>query len=192
MANDPAISEQDLLDALAKSAEALIRKGVQYAVIGGLAAGFRSQPRFTKDVDFLLHVPQVTLPPLLTDLAARGFAFDETAVIREWTQHHMTTLSYRGIRVDWLKPVLPAYQHVLDRATTETWLTHPIRVASAEGLILLKLLADRTQDRLDVENLVAAHQGRLDLEWIREEWQTLAALDDPRLTRFEALASPPM
>src|SRR5262249_55482097 len=157
-------------DALLKSAEALTQHHINYAVIGALAAGFRSQPRFTKDLDLLLNVPQVTLPPLLSDLARRGFQFDELATIREWTRHHMAVLSYRGIRVDWLKPVLPVYQHVLDRAITEPRLGHPIRVASSEGLILLKLLAFRTQDLLDIENLVAAHRDRLDMDWIHSEW----------------------
>lgn len=55
----------------------------------------------------------------------------------------MTTLSFRGVRIDWLKPVIPLYQHVLDRATDEDWLGHPVRVASAEGLILIKMLAYR-------------------------------------------------
>lgn len=189
MAVEPAVSEQDLIDALAKSAATLAENQVRYAIIGGMATGFRSQPRFTKDVDILLQVPQITLPPLLADLARRGFDFDELAVIREWTQHHMATISYHGIRVDLLKPVLPAYQHILDRATTETWLYHPIRVASAEGLILLKLLAFRTQDLLDIENLVAATGKRLDLEWIRAEWQTIESLDDPRMKRLEELAA---
>ena len=99
----------------------------------------------------------------------------------------MTTLSFRGIRIDWLKPVIPLYQHVLDRATEETWLGHPICVASAEGLILLKLLAYRTQDQLDIENLVAAHRDTLDLDWIKSEWATVAATDDPRMVRLVEL-----
>ncbi len=91
------------------------------------------------------------------------------------------------MRVDWLKAVIPAYQHVLDRATEETWLGRRIRVASAEGLILMKLLAGRAQDWLDIENLAAAQRDRLDVDWIRGEWQTLAAPDDPGMTRFVEL-----
>ncbi len=187
MANDSAIHEQDLIDALTKSAEVLTSKGIRYAVIGGLATGFRGPPRFTKDVDLLLDVPQVKLPSVLTDLAARGFAFDEIATIREWNQHHMAVLMYRGIPVDWLKPLLPIYRHVLDRATPDVRHGQPIQVASAEGLILLKLMAYRPQDLLDIDNLVSTHRGKLDLDWIRGEWQSVAALDDPRMLRFEAM-----
>jgi Nucleotidyl transferase AbiEii toxin, Type IV TA system len=188
MAADATISERDLLDGLAATAETLNALHVQYCVIGGMAAGHRSQPRFTKDLDFLLKVPQIQLPTVLESLRNRGFDFDLATTIREWTQEHMTTLRYRGIRVDWLKPVIPLYQHVLDRATEETWLDRPIRVASAEGLILIKLLAYRTQDRLDIENLVAAHRDILDLAWIRSEWETVATADDPRMVWLVELA----
>lgn len=184
MAAKSDLSVELLQAGLTTATEVLARHSVNYAVIGGMAAGYRSQPRFTKDVDFLLSIPQLVLPPVLEELAGLGFSFDLIPAIREWTQEHMTVLSYHGIRIDWLKPVIPAYQHVLERATEETWLEHRIRVASAEGLILLKLLAFRTQDQLDIENLVAANRGRLDVPWIQAEWQTVAPLDDPRMRRF--------
>jgi len=44
---------------------------------------------------------------------------------------------------------------------------------------------------------VAAHRERLNLGWIRDEWQTVAAFDDPRMVRFMEIvaaadgASPP-
>jgi hypothetical protein len=189
MANEQPGTSREVLDGALELADVLKSLGVNYTLIGGLAAGYRTNPRFTRDIDFLLNIPQLKLPSVLSELAARGFAFDEMATIREWTQHHMVVLSYHGIRVDWLKPVLPIYQHVLDRSISETWLGRPIRVASAEGLILLKLLAFRLQDQLDIESLVAAHRERLDLDWIRAEWQTVASPDDPRMRRFEELVN---
>ncbi len=187
MENEPAELPSPLLDASLQLAGALNQFQVRYALIGGVAAGYRTHPRFTRDIDFLLNVPQLVLPPLLEDLKRRGFEFDTLATIREWTEHHMVVLSYHGIRVDWLKAGLPAYVHILDRATDETWLNQPIRIASAEGLILMKLLAFRTQDQVDIENLVAANRDSLDLDWIRTEWQTVANLDDPRMRRLMEL-----
>lgn len=189
MAGNPPVSVELLEAGLTTAADVLSRKQVNYAVIGGMAAGYRSQPRFTKDLDFLLQVPQLSLAPVLEELAARGFSVDLPTAIRQWNQDHMTVLSYHGIRIDWLKAVIPAYQHVLERATDENWLDHRIRVASADGLILLKLLAFRTQDQLDIENLVAAHGDQLDVAWIQAEWQAVAAPDDPRMLHFLKLAS---
>jgi len=171
---------QNLIAGLLELVQALDQRHVRYALIGAIAAGYRGRPRFTEDLDFLLEVPQIVLPSLLEQLSARGFTFDQTTAIREWTQQHLTVLSYRGVRVDWLKPVLPLYQHVLDSARVEKWRSHAIRIASPEGLILTKLVAFRTQDQADIEDLVAANRDQLDLETIRREWQTVAGRDDPR------------
>jgi hypothetical protein len=188
MARDPTISDE-MRHALAESTTAMEQHKVPYALIGGMATSYRSQPRFTKDVDFLVKVSQLALPALLEDLHQRGFEFDTVATIGGWAQHHMVVLSYHGIRIDWLKPLIPVYLHVLDHATEENWLDQPIRIASAEGLILLKLLAFRSQDQVDIENLVAANRDTLDIAWIKAECQTLAGLDDARMRRLLELAS---
>jgi len=185
MPAEPLQLPQHLLAGLLQLVEALEQRRVNYALIGGIATSYRSRPRFTQDLDLLLQVPQLALPGLLDDLHARGFAFETETAIREWTREHLTVLSYHGVRVDWLKPVLPVYQHVIDRARPEAWLGHSVRIAAAEGLILLKLLAFRSQDQVDIENLLAANQDQLDLDWILREWQSVAAPDDPRRKWFE-------
>ena len=172
---------EPLQTALTLVITALDRRTVRYALIGGLATGFRSRPRFTKDVDLILDVPQVALPALLDDLHAAGFTFDTLEVIRDFTQHHLAVLWYGRVRIDWLKPVLPAYRHVIDTATEESGVGPTIRVATAEGLILLKLLAFRLQDQTDIEALVAANHDTLDVDWIQSEWQAIYPLDDPRM-----------
>src|SRR5688500_18340373 len=121
MADEHQPVSADVFDGAVLLAEGARRANVRYALIGGLAGGYRTQARSTRDADFLLQVPQLQLPGLLDELAARGFTCDPLTTIREWTQEHMTTLSFRGVRIDWLKPVLPLYQHVLDRATEDTW-----------------------------------------------------------------------
>jgi hypothetical protein len=189
MSNNAPISEEDLKQAVLELAAAFAQFNAKNAVIGGIATSYRSQPRFTKDVDILLAIPQLALPGLLHELERRGFEFDLTKVITEWSQEHMTVLSFRGIRIDGLKPVITAYVHILERATEEPWFQQPIRVASAEGLILLKLLAFRTQDLVDIENLVAAHRATLDLDWIKTEWQTEASLEDPPMRRLLELVA---
>ena len=130
MASESSMSELDMRQALTGTAEAFALRRVNYALIGGMAISHRSQPRFTIDVDFLVNVPALSLPPLLDDFQARGFEFDLLPTIREWTQHHLIVLSYHGIRVDWLKPVLPVYQHILDRAKEEILFERTIRMAS--------------------------------------------------------------
>ncbi len=170
--------------AMSEAVAAMERHKVPYALIGGWATSYRSQPRFTRDIDFLVKVKRIVLPALLEDLRSHGFELDTLATIREWNQHHMVSLSYHGIPIDWLGPLVPAYMHVLDRATDEVLFEQSIRIASTDGLILLKLLAFRGQDQVDIENLVAANRESLDLDWIKAEWEAVAELEDPRMRRL--------
>jgi Nucleotidyl transferase of unknown function (DUF2204) len=187
MDSPPSNLPQTLLTALSELTQALDETGTAYALIGGLAAGYRSRPRFTQDVDLLVQIPQLILPGLLDKLQKRGFQFDTTTVIREWNAEHMTVLSFSGVRIDWLKPVLPCFQHVIDTAQEETWGGTTVRIASAEALVLMKLLSFRQQDLVDIESLLAANRGELDLEWIRRELAPVMPADDPRLDRFKEL-----
>jgi predicted nucleotidyltransferase len=185
MADDSERLPEPLLEAVRVLAEELAKSQAHYALIGGIAASVRGRTRFTDDVDLLIAVPQIQLPSLLESLIGRGFSIDLLPTIREWTQHHMIVMRYGEVRVDWLKPVVPLYQHVLDNAVTESWNGRDLRIASAEGLILLKLIASRTQDLADIESLLVANRGRLDLDWIEKEWCTLFELADPRWQRFQ-------
>jgi hypothetical protein len=189
MQDEPLSLAPELIEATLLVAEKLDRAQLRYALIGGIAAGFRTHSRSTRDADFLLQIPQIALPGLLSQLEQVGFTFELQSTIRQWTQEHMTVLSYKGIRIDWLKPLIPMYQHVIDRATTENWVGRSIKVASVEGLLLLKVAAFRLQDQLDIESLVAVHGDKLDLDWVRTEWQTIAPLEDLRFEWFMAKLS---
>ncbi|GEM_PF-568380 len=175
---------QDLRTGLLRLAEVFEAKQLRYTLIGGVATAYRSRPRFTRDLDFLVEIPQVVLPGLLDELQARGFSCSAVDTVRAWAHHHMAELSFHAIRVDWLKPVLPLFQHVIDKAPIENWLGQALHIASAEGLILTKLIAFRSQDQLDIEGLLAANRGQLDLPWIEQEWQTIADKQDPRYVKF--------
>jgi hypothetical protein len=59
------------------------------------------------------------------------------------------------VQIDWLKPALPFYAKTIEGASTLLWSgSHPLRVASAEGLILTKLAASRSTDKTDIEFLL--------------------------------------
>ncbi|MBW3540513.1 MAG: nucleotidyl transferase AbiEii/AbiGii toxin family protein [Planctomycetes bacterium] len=178
---------QTLTTALEHLADVLEHNGVRYAVIGAVAAAIRSRPRYTQDIDLLLNVPQLALPGILAELQGRGFNFDAETVIREWTTSAMTALDYQGVRVDLLKPVLPLFHEVIEKATEERFENRTLRVATAEGLIALKLLSFRPQDRADIASLLAANRDRLDIEWIRREFAPFDAAEPQRWREFEQL-----
>ncbi len=183
------IESDSLSHVLSELVDVLRTHKTNYALIGGLAVSVRGRIRSTRDIDLLLDVPQLELPRLLEDLQQRGFEFDLRSLLSEWAQG-ITQLTWRGrIRVDWLKPVVVQFQHVLDRATEVPLNDQRVRVADVEGLILLKLTAWRPQDQEDVRGLLAKHAGQLDLDWVRREISQLTTLDAPELVEFEAMVS---
>jgi hypothetical protein len=180
------LSEQ-LVQAVESLAEAFAARSVRHALIGGLAISMRGRPRLTQDVDFLVDVSQIALPGLLDDLVDRGFSLDPAVVIKEYVREHITAFSFGPVRIDWLKPVLPFYSRAIADASPLDWSEgHPIRVATAEGLILTKMVAFRPQDQIDIDTLLTANRDKIKVDLIREEWSPFAATEAERTAWLEA------
>lgn len=178
---------ETLLQGVAEVAAVLRSQNVHYALIGGMAVGFRGLPRHTEDIDILLRVPQVQLPAVLEALKENGFDLDVMQVIRDFSATQMAVVRFRGFRVDLMKPTLGIIDRVIDDATEIEWLGTPTRVASVEGLIILKALAFRLRDQDDIAKLLAAYRGMVDIEHIRTTLHKCLPDDDPRLLGCEEL-----
>lgn len=186
MAAETRVLADELVRGVEALADTLEARAIRYALVGGLATLMRGRPRFTQDVDVLLDVPQLVLPGLLDELTQRGFTLDRTKVIEQYVRDHITAFRYGSIRIDWLKPVLPLYASALADASTLTWTEgHPLRVASAEGLILMKMASFRTQDQADIETLMIANRDALDIGLIRRQWSTVAEGEEARTAWLE-------
>jgi predicted nucleotidyltransferase len=184
--NDP--TADALADALDLLVQVLNEKHATYALIGGLAVAMRGPIRLTRDIDVLVHIPQLNLPEVLEALADRGFNLDVAESIRALNRDHfLAFFSRASVRIDWLQPILPAFEHVLSRASWEQIRNRQVRVADAEGLLLLKLTAFRARDQEDIKGILSANKGRLDLDWVRREWLQVAGDGDPRTEQFEQL-----
>jgi hypothetical protein len=169
-------------------AESFAARSIRHALIGGLATSLRGRQRTTQDVDFLIDVPQIHLPGLLDDLIDRGFTLDPSVVIPEYVRQHITAFSFGLVRIDWLKPILPLYSRTLADALPLDWCDgHSVRVATAEGLILTKMVAFRPQDQIDIETLLTANRDDIDVDLIREEWSPFAATEAERTSWLDAV-----
>jgi hypothetical protein len=179
----------DLLDTARQLAGIYSRRRVTHALIGGLAVGLRSRPRATKDADFIVSIPALSLPIVLEDLVQDGFEIDVTAMVRRWPVDRFAVFQKGRIRVDWMQPILPLYTHVLDGAESDQWYGTDLRVATAEGLILTKLIAFRPQDQADIESLLEVNRDMIDVDWIRREWSEVAEGEDTRTNWLESALS---
>jgi len=65
------------------------------------------------------------------------------------------------------------------------WLDTRIRVATAEGLVLTKLVSFRPQDQADMETLLIANRDKIDVNLIRREWSAVADGEEARTAWLE-------
>lgn len=175
---------------LQKALEALVTTlnegGIQYAIIGGLAVIQHTRVRTTDDIDALLTVPQVALPRFFEALRQRGFAANVATNVPEFRDEGITAITYDDVIVDLMRPVIPAYSHVLERAIWKEIAGQRVRLCTAEGLVITKLISFRPQDEADVKEVVMAYREKLDVDFIRTEMDSFMEPTDPRRAKFEA------
>jgi hypothetical protein len=174
-----------LVEVVRRLAVVFAHRQIRHALIGGLAVGVRGRPRATKDADFIVQVPALAFPGLLEELVAEGFDIDVMEVVRHWSVDRFTVFSFGRVRVDWMQPILPIYATVLNTAEVRPWMDADLRVATAEGLILTKLIAFRPQDQVDMETLLIANRDTIDVDFIRREWAAVAVGEESRTAWFE-------
>lgn len=170
----------DVDRALFSAVEFLEYRHLAYAVIGGMALAQWGVVRATLDVDFKIAVPDTDYAAV-RDLLVRRFPLPGRPDLP--TNPLIVSVDADGVIVDFLL-ALPGYDSgVVDRAIRKSYKGHEIRFCSAEDLIILKAVAARPRDWLDIEGLVEAQRSRLNLDFIRD-WsdQFAEALERPEIS----------
>lgn len=151
---------------------ALLRKiKVPYALIGGLAVSARTEPRFTRDVDFAVAVNEdKEAEKLVKYFTGRGYAI--SAIVEHEEKMRLATVRLVKERVDDLEVVVDLLfassgieQEIAEAAEMiEVWGSVVLPVAVVGHLIALKLLAQddltRPQDSIDLHALLTAADDR--------------------------------
>ena len=130
-------------DSAAAAAEILDAVGVEWALIGGLAAlRYRATPRLTVDADFLAS-QSATLAA-----AFRDAGYELTEVAEPGEPPHLLVVRGKGDVIDVLLSVTE-YQDVALRRAVD-------HVLTAEDVIVHKLIAWRPRDRNDIASILEA------------------------------------
>ena len=154
------VAAQVLVNALEVS-ERLTALGVPHALIGGLAVGLHGHPRATKDVDYLVGPEAFTKTrPLLVyrDELAALVSIGQVDLLAV-PDDHPELVAMLQVPIGGGVPVLPV-----------------------EAIVLLKLIANRPQDRADIVALLATGASLPDVT------RFLRAHAPEFVARFAALA----
>lgn len=151
------------------------RFGLRTCVIGGIARGVWAQPRATADVDIIVDTPDPSVVAALADELGLICVESEARALSAaaMTRLRLPDEPSGATRIDVIACSHEYYGRVLDRSVVVHALGLDVRVASAEDIVVLKTLADRPLDRLDVAAIVESQGERLDRELIRRECAAL-------------------
>ncbi|HUE87505.1 MAG TPA: hypothetical protein VMO26_15625 [Vicinamibacterales bacterium] len=119
----------------------LTEAGIRHALVGALAANaYRQRPRTTEDIDFLVGDEAFEAHP-------GGFVTMRVPVIE-----------FDGIEIDQvpLTESLRPIENMLDSAPR----SEGVPIAPLDAIVVMKLIAGRTQDLADVEAIVSAGADR--------------------------------
>ena len=156
--------------AIQRVIEKLDDRGV---IIGGVAASLLGEPRLTADANALLLISIDEVPMLIELAQAEGLHPRYADIVDFARRSRVVLLRHResGIDVDISLGLLPFEIEAVERSQEHRAGSLTVRLPTPEDLIILKAVAHRPKDMLDIEAVIAA-QPHLDKAriayWVRQ------------------------
>jgi hypothetical protein len=148
-------------------------QGIRYLVYGGIALPFWGRVTATDDVDLVLQVTQPDVERLFKAFRDAGFQLpaeaDALFLVDTWT-----VASVGGRDVDLALGATEFDHEALRRAVRVRVFGREVPIASAEDLILYKLVAHRRRDLGHVEDIITRQGRGLDLIYLRRWSERIA------------------
>jgi hypothetical protein len=128
---------------------------IKYAVVGGIALSFHTEPRYTKDIDFLVlsncidHLKSI-LKSMDYTFEAQSWTFKKSNI----TLHRLTKIEGEdSLTIDILEAAEERHIRIIENAITEKTEYGFVNIATREDLIWMKRLRNSKQDIADIEAL---------------------------------------
>lgn len=172
-----------LLEPLAALQRLLAQFDNQGVIIGGIAASLLGQPRFTADLDAVILLSIQDLPRLIVAAENEGMTIRIADALEFARKNRVLLLQHEGtkINIDISLGILPFETEMVERGQEFSVGNLFVRLPSPEDIIIMKSIAHRPKDLLDIQAIAFSHPD-LDKERIRV-WveQFGEALDMPQL-----------
>ncbi len=142
-------------------------------VIGGVASSLLGKPRLTADIDVLLLLSTKDIPSLIDATKAEGFE-PRIANMQEFAVKNRVLLfvhSGSNINLDITLGILPFEEEIVQRSTVAKIGDISLRLPTPEDLIIMKAVAHRPKDLLDIQAVFESNPGmdksRIQ-KWVKE------------------------
>jgi hypothetical protein len=139
--------------------ESLNSNGVEYVIVGAVALAYHGFPRYTGDLDVLVHNTDENTKRLESALAAFGLASLGLKAADFADSYRVIQLGVPPNRIDLLTSItgVPFDEAWADRVEADMEGTR-VRFISRQALIRNKRLTGRAQDKADLEALGAGEE----------------------------------
>lgn len=165
---------------------ALTAAGLDHAFGGAIALAYCTEdPRGTRDIDVNAFIPASKPEPVLAALPAGVAVPPGTADVI--TREGQVRLWWDDTPVDLFLDYAPLHAQAARGCRDVPFAGGQIRVLGPVELVLFKALFDRPKDWVDIATVVDA--GAVDRDDVRDGLISLLGTDDPRVERWDALAS---
>lgn len=137
----------------------LNKHDVKYCIVGSHALAFHARPRYTKDVVILIEARPENARKILAALDEFGFGALELTLRDFLAEENIIQLGYEPVRID----IMTSLKGIEFKDIWETRIQAPygaqtVKVISREYLIKAKRLSNRTQEKADLEQLLASSE----------------------------------
>ena len=179
------------LGALAAMTAAFEDARVPAAVVGGVAVSLLGRPRFTRDIDALVDLDETRWPDLVEAARRAGIVPRIEDALEFASRSRVLLLRHvpSQVDIDVILAGLPFERSAVAAAQLRSVGDLMVRLPRVEDLMIMKAVAQRPQDLLDLAGLIAAHP-EADLAMVRQ-WVaefSVAATMPSLLEEFDRLA----
>jgi hypothetical protein len=146
---EPLTALQHLLDSF----------NAQGVIIGGVATGFLGKPRFTVDLDAMFLASTKDIAHIL-EMAKEDGIEPRTEKVMEFAQKSRVLLlrhTASRANIDISLGILPFEEEVVARSMVHNAGALSVRLPTPEDLIIMKAIAHRPKDLLDIQAVVENH-----------------------------------
>ncbi|MEX2235965.1 MAG: nucleotidyl transferase AbiEii/AbiGii toxin family protein [Dehalococcoidia bacterium] len=171
-----------LEEALAEAVSFFELHDVSYMLIGAMAGNAWGIERTTTDVDFTVALPEAASEGFIKDALERfqprrrptGDILGGAGILLLWASN--------GVGIDFIIATTPFEEAALERAQPLSLAGRRVCVISPEDLIVLKLIAGRGKDLIDIQAVVRRQRATIDRRYLDPlVAEFSAALDAPRI-----------
>ncbi len=134
--------------------ELLNKHKVRYCIIGSYALSFHARPRYTKDIDILIEASAENAKKVINVLVQFGFGSLNLRIEDFAESGNITQLGHEPVRIDIITSLKGIeFSEIWKNRVQGPYGNQMVNFIDRQNLIKSKKIADRPQDRADLEIL---------------------------------------